>query len=520
MKQCGTFKFTIILVLILSFFLMAQSVGDYRTKGSGNWSMAAYWERYNGSSWAAVGTPPTGAETITIQSTDSIFVNVAVSISDTLINQGVIEPNDLLTIADGGIYKHDRNEGRIPIATWADGSTLLLTGVTDTPPSDRDQDFYNITFYTTGQLANFNMGLDSNVVRGDIRVIDTGYGRWYLTSALANETSVVTVMGDVFVEGGAFSVQGTSNANTTFIVYHYGNIEVTGGNFSISRGSQGGGTTTWYLYEGDFSMSNATTQSSTATPGGARFIFAKNGTQTLTLGEGNTLTALPMEVSNGATLDMGSSVLAGSGIFIADSGSTVMTSLEGGVNQIFSAVTGTVTLNDESGYGFNGTTAQNTGTLMPAIVGDLIIDNAAGVTLTQETTINDTLRLKAGVFDNTIPFTLGPHGYISYEGGSLLIPVSIESVEPNVPVSFFVDQNYPNPFNPETTIRFGLPSASYVTAKIFNILGQEVTTLFEGRLKAGEHQLHINAVNLSSGIYFYKIQAGDKTDLKRMMLLK
>ena len=71
-------------------------------------------------------------------------------------------------------------------------------------------------------------------------------------------------MGDIIVEDGTFSVQGTGNALTTFIVHHYGHIDVTGGNFAISRGSQGGGTTTWYIYEGDFSMSNATTQSSTA----------------------------------------------------------------------------------------------------------------------------------------------------------------------------------------------------------------------------------------------------------------
>ncbi|NIR96393.1 MAG: T9SS type A sorting domain-containing protein, partial [Gammaproteobacteria bacterium] len=108
----------------------------------------------------------------------------------------------------------------------------------------------------------------------------------------------------------------------------------------------------------------------------------------------------------------------------------------------------------------------------------------------------------------------------SYEGGSLLIPVSIESSELNIPESFFVEQNYPNPFNPSTVIRFGLPSVSYVTAQVFNLLGQEVATLFQGRLNAGEHELVFDAAELTSGIYFYRIQAGDDVSMKRMVLLR
>jgi hypothetical protein len=455
-----------------------------------------------------------------VLSTDSVFVNVAVSISDTLINQGIVESDGILTIANGGTYQHDRDGGNIPMATWEEGSTFYMTGCTSTAPDDRNQDYYNMTFNSPDLLSNLNMDLDSVTIGGDIRVLDTGLARWYLTSALATDSAVVTIMGDVIVEGGAFSVQGTSNALTTFKVHHYGNIEVTGGNFSVSRGSQGGGTTTWYIYDGNFSMSNATTQSSTSTPGGARFVFMKAGTQILTLGEGNTLTALPIEVSSGTTLDMGSSVLEGSGIFVANEGATLLTTLAGGIEGIFSGVTADVTLEEGSSYGFNGTAAQLTSTRMPTTVQDLIINNAAGVTLSQETTINGVLRLMAGEFDNTIPFTLGPSGSISYEGGSLKIPVSIRSQKQNIPESFFVTQNYPNPFNPSTIIRFGLPSTSDVTAKVFNILGQEVATLFNGQLQAGEHELLFDAGNLSSGIYFYQIQAGDEVSIRQMMLMK
>jgi len=500
---------------------MAQSVGDFRTQNSGDWSSAQIWQRFNGSSWVNTATPPTGAETITILEPDSVFVNVAVSITDTLINRGIVEGNNNLTIANGGVYQHDRDAGKIPLSTWAQGSTLLMTGVTATAPEDRDQDYYNMTFNTPGLLANLNMNLNNNTIGGDIRVINTAANRWYLTTALATDTSIVTIMGDVFVEGGAFSVHGTSNAQTTFIIHHYGNIEVTGGNFSITRGSQANGTTTWYLYEGNFSMSNATTNNSNVTPGGAKFVFAKpGGTQNLALSNVTyNANAIPFQVESSTTLDMESNELAGSGVFTLNAGATLATAHAGGIAGALQT-TGTVTLDEGASYTFDGTVAQVTSALMPNTVNNLTIDNAAGVTLSQETTINGVLRLISGVFNNTIPFTLGPNGSISYEGGSLLIPLAIESDELNIPKSFFVEQNYPNPFNPSTNIRFGLPSVSYVTAKLFNVLGQEVATLFEGRLNPGQHELQFDAENLSAGVYIYRIQAGDNVAMKRMVLLK
>jgi hypothetical protein len=532
MKSVATILLILIFIFIPSIHLTAQAAGDYQTKASGNWSDNTIWQIYNGSAWQNIGAPPSGSEVITVLGTDSVFVGSAVSVTGTLVHQGIIEPVDslTLTIADGGTLQYDRNEGTLPKCIWAEGSTLLITGVTDTAPEDRDQDYYNIIFNTPNLLSNLNMNLNNNVIGGDIAVINTGYSRWYLTTALATDTSIVTIMGDVNVEkaedvdNSNFSVQGTSNAQTTFIIHHYGNVNITGGNFSISRGSQGGGTTTWYMHNGDFSMSNAATQNSTALQGGARFVFDSQGTQILTLGEGNDLKALPIEVRDGTTLDMGSSIIAGSGIFEVDSGATIMTSLQGGVSEIFSGLTGEeiaaqVTLKSGAGFGFNGTTAQVTSSLMPDTVGTLIINNEAGVTLSNETHILGVLRLIAGAFDNTVPFTLGPNGSISYEGGSLVM-TSIPSKEEVLPTTFFVGQNYPNPFNPSTTIKFGLPSESDVSIKVFNILGKEVATLYKGRMSAGEKELNFDGSILPSGTYFYQIQADENTGIRKMLLIK
>jgi uncharacterized lipoprotein YddW (UPF0748 family) len=81
-------------------------------------------------------------------------------------------------------------------------------------------------------------------------------------------------------------------------------------------------------------------------------------------------------------------------------------------------------------------------------------------------------------------------------------------------------QNYPNPFNPETNIRFTLPVASKVTLTVYDLLGREVAVLLDERRYAGEHTVRFNAAGLPSGVYIYRIQAGDFVQSKRMILTK
>lgn len=94
-----------------------------------------------------------------------------------------------------------------------------------------------------------------------------------------------------------------------------------------------------------------------------------------------------------------------------------------------------------------------------------------------------------------------------------------------IPESYELEQNFPNPFNPTTTIKFGLPEASEVTLKIFNIRGQLVRTLTSGSMEAGFHQVQWDATNengvkVGSGMYFYQIQAGEFQQVRKMLLLK
>ena len=535
MKQKAT---TLILFIALfgiaSAPVYAQEFGDLRSRASGDWSAAGTWSMYNGTIWGNSPTAPTGEESIWIHEEDSVFVDVEVTITGRVIVEGEarLAADGNLTFGDGSVYQHDRDDGNIPTATWAEGSTLHLTGVTAVAPADRNQSYHHIIFDTPGMLSNLNMQLDDVTIGGDITVLNTGLARWYLTSAEATESTQVTIMGDVIVSGedayansltAQFSVQGTSNALTTFVVDHYGDIIVTEGNMSVSRGTQGQGTTTWNMHEGNITMTgNVQSQSSTATPAGAYFVFKSGGTQTLTLDTDAPLSSLPIKVDEGTILDLGHSVITGSGDFVVRAGSGIALAHPGGVAAIFDGNRqGVDTLDVGSSYVFNGTDAQVTSDVMPEEVLDLVINNDAGVTLSQETTVNGVLRLQAGLFDNTIPVTLGPDGSVSLEGGDVVddTVVSVEMID-GLPQQFFVDQNYPNPFRSNTAIRFGLSENAAVSVKVFNTLGQQVGTVYDGHLSAGVHELSLDLGTLSSGIYFYRVETEREQTTRRMVLLK
>ncbi len=101
-----------------------------------------------------------------------------------------------------------------------------------------------------------------------------------------------------------------------------------------------------------------------------------------------------------------------------------------------------------------------------------------------------------------------------------IITTEVFKEQNTLPTGFKLEQNYPNPFNPTTTIRYMLPMTSKVTLRIYNILGQEVESLFDGQATAGAYVVQFNASRLASGVYFYELRAGDFRDIKKMVLLK
>ena len=98
--------------------------------------------------------------------------------------------------------------------------------------------------------------------------------------------------------------------------------------------------------------------------------------------------------------------------------------------------------------------------------------------------------------------------------------VDVEDPSPHIPAVFSLRQNYPNPFNPQTTILYALPKSSKVSLKIYNIKGQLVETLVNEFQQTGNYSVVWNAEDISSGIYFYRISAGDFKDTKKCIILK
>ncbi len=143
--------------------------------------------------------------------------------------------------------------------------------------------------------------------------------------------------------------------------------------------------------------------------------------------------------------------------------------------------------------------------------------------------INETNRSSVSFSEESPVFMLRQHpdgygGQVILSELSWLLPgdprTTDSEPEPDRPETFRLEQNYPNPFNPATNISFSIPEAANVTMEVFNIQGQRVATLVDGNREPGIHEVSFDASSLSSGMYIYRIQAGEFVDVRKMMLVR
>jgi hypothetical protein len=109
---------------------------------------------------------------------------------------------------------------------------------------------------------------------------------------------------------------------------------------------------------------------------------------------------------------------------------------------------------------------------------------------------------------------------IDYDGSYKFSEEVLVENSTKLPKEFNLSQNYPNPFNPSTKIEFKLPHKSFVTLKVFDVLGNEIATLVNEEKPSGSYEVEFDASKLPSGIYFYRIQAGSFVETKKMLLLR
>lgn len=149
--------------------------------------------------------------------------------------------------------------------------------------------------------------------------------------------------------------------------------------------------------------------------------------------------------------------------------------------------------------------------------GAILFDYSFGTTLNQR---GDRAAVLKDIDTNGVNEFLGGNRegrVICFYGGD----GTITNIEPEThPVNFSLSQNFPNPFNPSTSIKFELPTKTFATLKVYNVLGKEVAVLLNGEINGGTHEFSFDGSGLSSGVYFYTLQTLDYKETKKMLLTK
>jgi len=517
--------------LFFSANLFSQASGDFQSNGIGKWNATGTWKTYNGSAWVNASSTPTGSGNITIQATDSVDVNVPITITGYLKCLGgkLGNSNINLTFGNNGTFEYAANGGSLPIATWGVGSTCFITGVTANAPSNSNQNFYNFTWNCPNYVTAVNMAWGGNTIGGTLKIYGSLVKTMFRLTAsnIGNQAlgaNVITINGDVILEDyNAYMSSTGSSGGDTIEVYVKGNI-ISYGTFNLANGS--GATCKWFLAGNLKIMGGSITTNSNVTTLPDSLIF--NGTSRQEFFKADSLGSasnIQFALRPGAIVDLDSTSIGGTATtFTQPSGTTLMTSHPKGLRGNLS-MQGSIVLPVDGNYEYNGSVAQ-IDSLLPTTVKNLTINNPVTVTLVRPITVNGILKLQQGILDNSVnAITIGNSGSVVFAGGNTAVPIlgwpnGIKDFS-SVPRVFKLFNNYPNPFNPSTQIRFSVPRDGFTTLKVMNILGQEVTTLLEGTAKAGNLlEVTFNAKALSSGIYFARLQQGEKISIQKMILIK
>jgi pectin methylesterase-like acyl-CoA thioesterase len=433
-------------VLVKGLATANPIVGDYRSHQSGDWKDVNAWERWDGSTWVtpapaypkysnsnlvtvlnghiitastASGSGSDSTKLTTINKGGQIIVATGGSLTlvndstttatdlkvdgvltvngtfnttgkSTILNNGTVTNSgtftlastDTLTHGPAATYQHNINSQNVPTATWQLGSTLLITGLTTSQTNifKNSVTYSNIIWNNTNE-ANYyayRLTLDSANVKGSFTVQSTG--STYIT--FANTSGRVSLPGGYYQTGGTVNFRESGNITDTLDIG--GDFSVTGGKFISNMGT---GSSLLVRLNGvnktlSYSQNTATNTN-----------WQVNGSYTL--GANDTLPNGSYGVTVNGTLNTGTFETTGSGSFTVNPGATLSSGSPLGLNGNIT-VTGTKTFSTSASYIFNGTAPQVTGTLLPATVNALIINNASDVTLSGSVNVTNALTLTNG----------------------------------------------------------------------------------------------------------------------------
>ena len=321
--------------MLVAFFVIAggrmyaQSVGDYRSKASGNWNALGTWELWSGIAWipATVVTPTSTNGVITILNGHNVTVSAAVTVDQVVVNTGgTITIDAALTIANGsgtdldvtgtvvqdgtgsfvensgmtiafqsgGKYQHNftTSNGTLPTATWNAASTCEIIGYTSAtgPISNSAQTFGNFTWNSASQTSTFALGGNITSVAGNFTVTTTNSG----SLQLATTGTTTSITGNYSQGAGTVEIASGSGDQTMNVT---GNFSVSGGTLRLSS-SSGNATAN---VTGNFSHTAGTiTKTST---GSGTIVFNKSGSQTYTPG-GTLASGINLTVNSSSTVQV------------------------------------------------------------------------------------------------------------------------------------------------------------------------------------------------------------------------
>ncbi|MDB6018009.1 MAG: hypothetical protein JWR19_2498, partial [Pedosphaera sp.] len=367
---------------------------------------------------------------------------LTVTTGGVLKNAGTFTPTGTLSFTGTGKYQHNftTTAGAIPTATWAATSTCEIIGyTTDTsvPTGLVGQAFGNFTWNCPSQTGNINLGGTLTTVNGNFTIVNLNTATLRLASS---QSTTLAIVGNLSIQQGNVEAATTTGSPTINVT---GDVIISSGGI-LDLASGGSSGTVTLNVSGNVSVPGGATLKKTTAAQTGNITFAKSGTQTLTSG-GTISGAIGWTVNSGSVLDLGASVISGSGTFNLSSGAGIITAHTSGLNGNIT-VSGTKTFSTGANYTYNGNSSQGTGNRLPTTVNNFTVANTGGnganiVTLSQNLTVNGTPTISSGVLaigGNTLTVSAPASG--SFGAGGITVGTGgILAIDPSVVDGTLVD---------------------------------------------------------------------------------